>query len=220
MFSFFRNKKQPELTDEEVIVGLQNNDQAIERRFYLSCRQYFKDRHSGVFVFKEGARDEQDLFQDSFVMLWQEIQTRQIYVRDNYAWRIDSNGNNRKMTASLNTYLLSIAKNRNHEIIREEEPYVPGNNISADKEDSGYEESSSEWIVDMCVDALPPRCKNILTLFYYERKTLDEILEIRNENQSKDGLKTGKSKCMRLLKDRILSEFRRRNLKPYCHVQR
>lgn len=218
MFGFIRNKKRPELSDKEVIEGLQNNDRAIERSFYLSCKRYFNDKRSGVFDFKGGAQDEQDLFQDSFLKLWQEIQTHQIYVRDNYAWRIDRNGNDRKMSASLKTYLLSIAKFKNYELIREEELYVPAQANTTDRADEISEEFTSEWIVEMCVNALPPRCKEILTLFYYDKKSLDEILEIRRENQSKDGLKSGKSKCMKSLKQMISAEFERRNIKPYCHV--
>lgn len=218
MFGFSRNKKQPELSDKEIIEGLQCNDVTVERSFYLSCQKYFKDRRSGVFDFKGGAREEQDLFQDSFLKLWQEIQAHQIYIRDNYAWRIDRNGNDRKMSASLKTYLLSIAKYKNYEMIREEEIYVPEQINTPDREDEQPEEYTSEWIVEMCVNALPPRCKEILTLFYYEGKSLDEILAIREENQSKTGLKSGKSKCMKSLKYKITEEFERRNLKLYSHV--
>lgn len=218
MLGFTRHKNQPELSDKDVIEGLQQNNNAVERSFYQSCQRYFNDRRSGVFDFKGGAQDEQDLFQDSFLKLWQEIQTRQIYVRDNYAWRTDRNGNDRKMSASLKTYLLSIAKYKNYELIREEEVYVPEQANASGMADEQYEEYTSEWIVEMCVNDLPPRCKEILTLFYYENKSLDEILEIRHENQSKDGLKSGKSKCMKSLKDKISAEFERRNLKPYCHV--
>lgn len=208
-----------DLTDIEVIEGLQSNDQIVANSFYLSCRRYYLRVRDGVFDFNnKGAQETMDIFQDSFLKLWQEIQTRQIYVRDNYAWRTDRNGNDRKMSASLKTYLLSIAKYKNYELIREEEVYVPEQANAPDREDAQPEEYTSEWIVEMCVNALPPRCKEILTLFYYENKSLDEILEIRHENQSKDGLKSGKSKCMKSLKDRISAEFERRNLRPYYHV--
>ena len=69
MFGFSRNKKQPELSDNEVIEGLQHNDTVVERSFYLSCQRYFNDRRSGVFDFMGGAQAEQDLFQDSFLKL-------------------------------------------------------------------------------------------------------------------------------------------------------
>lgn len=218
MLAFIRKKRQAELSDMEIVRGLQENDSAVERAFYLSCQKYFNERRSGVFGFKGGAQDEQDLFQDSFLKLWQEIQSHQIYIRDNRTWRIDRNGNERMMSASLKTYLLSIAKYKNYELIREEEIYAPEHPDAAEKEDELPEEHTSEWIVEMCVNTLPPRCKEILTLFYYENKSLDEILECRYQNQSKDGLKSGKSKCMKSLKDKISAEFVRRNLKPYCHV--
>lgn len=218
MFGFTRNKKQTELSDTEVIEGLQHNDRSVERSFYLSCQRYFKDRRSGVFDLSEGAQEEQDLFQDSFLSLWQEIQARRIYVRDNYAWRTDRSGNDRRMSASLKTYLMAIAKYKNYEMLREEDIYVPEQNNISDKPMEEADEDTSQWIVEQCVNMLPPRCKEILTLFYYEGKSLDEILVIRNENQSKDGLKTGKSKCMKTLKEKITAQFKLYNLKPYGYV--
>lgn len=218
MFRFTRNKKQPELSDTEVIEGLQHNDRSVERSFYLSCQRYFKDRRSGVFDQSEGAQEEQDLFQDSFLSLWQEIQARRIYVRDNYAWRTDRSGNDRRMSASLKTYLMAIAKYKNYEMLREEDLYVSEQSNISDKPMEEADEDTSQWIVEQCVNMLPPRCKEILTLFYYEGKSLDEILAIRNENQSKDGLKTGKSKCMKTLKEKITSQFKLYNLKPYGYV--
>ena len=217
MFEKKNNITQP-LTDADVINGLQNNDGFVEKVFYLSCKRYFKERLVGVFNHKSSARETQDLFQDSFLLLWQEIQARRIYVQDNYAWRTDRYGNSRKMSASLKTYLMAIAKYKNYELLREEEIYVSEQINVPDKPEEEADENTSNWIVEQCVNMLPRRCKQILTLFYYEGKSLDEILIIRNENQSKNGLKTGKSKCMKNLKDKILSQFKLFNLKPYGYV--
>lgn len=218
MFGRRKNKTEYDLTDKEVIEGLQEKNPVVEKTFYLSCQRYFKDRRAGVFEFKGGAQDDDDLFQDSFLKLWQEIQARRIYIRDNYAWRTDRTGNNRKMSASLKTYLMAIAKYKNYEFFREEEIYGPELVNAAERVDEEPDENTSEWIVEQCVNGLPQRCKEILTLFYYEGKNLDEILAIRQENQSKDGLKTGKSKCMKTLKEKIVAKFKEYNLKPYYHV--
>lgn len=205
-------------SDAEIIEGLQKNDLVIERDFFRSCKAYFDRSYNSVMVIGKGTRDEDDIFQDSFLSLWQEIQARRIYIRDNHAWRIDKEGVGRQMKASLKTYLMAIAKNKNHEVEREDGIYIPEQPNTADRVDEPAEEHTAEWIVEQCVNALPPRCKDILTLFYYEGKSLDEILEIRQENHSKDGLKAGKSKCMKTLKDRIIEQFHRFNLKPYSHV--
>jgi len=218
MFVRRKNKIEYDLTDLEVIEGLQHKNPVIEKTFYLSCQRYFKDRRAGVFDCKGGAQDDEDLFQDSFLILWKEIQARRIYIRDNYAWRTDRTGNNRKMSASLKTYLMAITKYKNYELLREKEIYGSETANAAVGIDEEADENTSEWIVGQCVNDLPQRCKEILTLFYYEGKTLDEILEIRQENQSKDGLKTGKSKCMKTLKEKIIAKFKEYNLKPYYHV--
>ncbi len=211
--------KETDLTDIEIIEGLQNNDEFVEKSFYISCRKYLFNFRSGVFDFnRKGAREPQDIFQDSFLALWQEIQEHRIYVRDNYAWRIDRQGVSRRMSATLITYLMAIAKNKNFENIREEEIYgetTAGLNESIDEHP---EENYRRWIVIQCVNKLPNRCKEILTLFYFEKKSLDEIMSIRKENQSKDGLKTGKSKCMKSLKELITKQLELNKLKPLSHV--
>lgn len=212
MWKLSRNKINKEFADIEVVVGIQCNDKNVEHAFYTGCKRYFNERKGGVFNFRGGAHEEQDLFHDAFLKLWQEIQTRQIYVSDNALWRIDRKGNRRCMSASLKTYLLAIAKYKNYELIREDDIYVSCEAFTCDQADNQPEDYTFEWIVDMCVNALPKRCKEILTLFYYENKSLDEILSIRNENQSKDGLKTGKSKCMKSLKDKITAEYERRTI--------
>lgn len=75
-------------------------------------------------------------------------------------------------------------------------------------------ESLRERIVADCVFELPPRCKEILTMFYYDGMSLDEILRARGEkNISKNGLKTGKYKCMEYLKSKVREQYDRYHLK-------
>ena len=63
-------------------------------------------------------------------------------------------------------------------------------------------------IVDDCIQSLSPHCVEILTLFYYKGKSLDEILEIRKgKNENKNGLKSAKTKCMATLKERTRDKF-------------
>ena len=67
-------------------------------------------------------------------------------------------------------------------------------------------------VVDECFQNISPRCIEILTLFYYEEKSLDEILLLRQDkNSSKNGLKTAKNKCMNTLRKLVADEFRKYN---------
>jgi hypothetical protein len=206
------------MSDIEIIEGIQRNDEHICENFYRSCHRYYMEKRSGVLSFKSNVVELQDLFQDSFLILWTEIQSKKIHIRDNYPCRFDMEGHSRRMSANLHTYLMSIAKYKNFEILRETELFgddEPSTNETDFEEEPP--EISAEGIVALMVNSLPQRCKEILTLFYYEQKTLDEILAIREENTSKDGLKSGKSKCMTQLKSKILVEFNKYHLKPYQH---
>ena len=75
------------------------------------------------------------------------------------------------------------------------------------------DEETRNRIVDDCIQRISPRCAEILTMFYYEEKTLDEILAARHEtNSSKNGLKTAKNKCMNTLRSLCNEEFRKYNI--------
>ncbi len=212
MFESVKIRKRGNPTDCEAIAGIQQKNPDVEREFYLSCRNYFNQKRFGVFDYKEGAQEIEDLFHETFLKLWQEIETYRIYVDDNAVWRRDRNGNNRKMTASLNTYLMSIARNLSFEHMREEEIYESADDNMFDIAPEEQDEKNPEWIVERSVNSLPKRCREILTMFYYEGRSLDEILQLRQENQSKDGLKTGKSKCMKILKEKIAVSLKKYEL--------
>jgi hypothetical protein len=196
------------LSDIEVVSGFQNDATDIESRFYKSCYRYFKESYSSVLSFKSDVVEPEDLFHDSFLVLWDEMQSKKIHIRDNHLCRFDTNGKSRQMTASLKTYLMSIAKYKNFEVLRETELF---GDEAPSLQDAILEEEapelSAENIVSLMVNALPPRCKEILTLFYYEKKNLDEILSIRKENASKEGLKTSKSKCLKQLREHVSAEL-------------
>lgn len=200
------------LSDLEVISGFQNSDSNVESIFYKDCYRYFREKFIKVLPYSSDFAGLDDLFQDSFLLLWDEIQTKKIHIRDNHLCRFDKNGVSKRMTASLQTYLMSIVKYKNFEMVRESELYVENYEGEAT-----FEEEPPELCVDdvvsLTVNSLPQRCKEILTLFYYERKSLDEILLIRRENTSKDGLKSGKSKCLAKLKEKILVELNKYHLK-------
>lgn len=206
-----------DISDIDVVHAIQEDDEQICKYFYMDCRSYFLAKHTSIFTLKSRELEALDLFQESFSLLYCEINTKRIDVRNNQIMRKIRTGEYKYMTASLKTYLMSIAKFKNLELSRNidvlsiDEAIIP--NLIDDNEDN----SEIYDIVNYCVNfLLPDRCKHILTLFYYERKNLEEILAIRKENNSKDGLKTSKSKCMSKLKANILKELHRNNI-AVCH---
>ena len=194
----------------ETVAGLQAHDKQTEEWFYRIAKDYFMT-HFKEFFFDEDRR--QEIFQDSVLRLWTEVENGRIRAVDGKLERQQSSGAFLPMTASLNTFLMAIARNTYREVVREQkEQYydnifdiISVNGQSRTTEDETDEEAESTRIIDECIQEMPPRCLEILTLFYYEGKTLDEIMTMRGgKNESKVGLKSAKYKCMQTLKQRVM----------------
>lgn len=213
--------KQKELSDLDYVVQIQDRNEKITERFFHAAWKYFKDSYKSVFS-REDLMD--DIFQQSFVKLWTEIETKKIFVleEDGRLYRYDRHGDIRILTCSLKTFLMDIAKNDYRTWLRNEHLALEADfesfaHLTDVVSSVGMEESAEtlqEQIVNTCVLELPPRCKEILTMFYYKGMSLDEIIKARGEkNISKNGLKTGKYKCMETLKAKVKESFRQYKLK-------
>lgn len=212
--------KKDRLTDSQIIREIQKRNERVTEWFYNDCKKYFVSAYAAVFSRKD-IRD--DIFQQSFVKLWTEIETRKIFLDESEnIHRIDRRGNVRVLTCNLKTFLIDIAKNdyrdwlRNDRLTLEDEFESFAHMVEV-RSAIMPEESSDcleEQIVASCVYDLPPRCKEILTMFYYKNMSLDEIIQARGEkNISKNGLKTGKYKCMEALKGKVKEMYCRYHLK-------
>lgn len=212
--------KRKSKTDAEYVRLIQDKHDKVTEEFYHLARRYFKNSYRSVFSRMDLM---EDIFQQSFVKLWTEIETKKIFVGENEElFRYDRNGNIRKLTCSLNTFLIDIAKNdyrswlRNERLTLEDdfESFAHMEEVKSVAWGDESAETLREQIVNSCILELPPRCKEILTMFYYQGMTLDEIIIARGEkNISKNGLKTGKYKCMESLKAKVRDTFSKYKLK-------
>ena len=212
--------KRKSKTDAEYVRLIQDKHDKVTEEFYHLARRYFKNSYRSVFSRMDLM---EDIFQQSFVKLWTEIETGKIFVGENEElFRYDRNGNIRKLTCSLNTFLIDIAKNdyrswlRNDRLTLEDdfESFAHMEEVKSVVWGEESAETLREQIVNSCILELPPRCKEILTMFYYQGMTLDEIIIARGEkNISKNGLKTGKYKCMESLKAKVRDTFSKYKLK-------
>lgn len=205
-------------SDEEIVTGLQTRKRHVEEWFYKHAKTYFMDKFNDVFFDQE---QKETIFQESFVRLWTQIEDKKIFVKENRSWRLQRNGFAQPMTCSLNTFLFAIAKNEYRELVRSNkivfvEDYFDkaDNNCIELPQMEEDEKDMKNRIVDECIQMMPPRCLEILTLFYVKGKSLDEILEIRKDkNTSKVGLKSAKYKCMNALRERVTKMFDQLNIK-------
>ena len=204
-----------------MVAAVQKGDNVLLERIYRDCRTYFRS-HAGVFFVADD--DVDDLFHEALLHLWREIETRRIDLRDGVVCRM-SDGEMRPMTSSLMTFLMSVAKFKHWESLRQrpdtiDDPERDAAQMAMDSlAASRYadtladeEQQARERIVSDCVLAMSQRCREILTLFYYEQRTLDDILTMRPQNSSKIGLKTSKYKCMQRLRQMVQEQFKRYDL--------
>lgn len=206
-----------------MIAAVLNRDNARLERIYADCHSYFR-RHAGAFFV--GEADIDDIFQDSLLHLWREIETHRIELREDVVCRWVE-GEARPMTGSLTTFLMSIAQRKHWELQRHLQREVSMDALadsssidilSTERYSGGSspeeqdEQTARERIVSDCILAMSQRCREILTLFYYEQRTLDDILSQREANTSKMGLKTSKYKCMQRLREQVRQLFKRYNL--------
>ena len=204
-------KNDYQFTDAEYIRLIQERNTLVTEEFFHSTRQYFKKVSNKDFVRTDIV---DDIFQQAFVKLWIEIETKRIFSdSDGNVFRYATNGDIKQLKCSLKTFLTEIARNEYRSWVRNDKFYLDHDiensveiMIDAEPIVSEHEDNRTklEQIVSSCILELPSRCKEILTMYYYKHMSLDEIIEVRKEKHtSKNGLKTSKYKCMQSLKEKI-----------------
>ena len=156
-----------------------------------------------------------EICQESFIKLWENIENRKIYVEDG---ALKGKGG-LPFKSTLTTYFMGIAKlkykewTRQHSIginAEEEERRRKSKDAEIYKEmlyDEG--ENAMLEIISDCISHMSERCREILTLFYYNEKSLDDILIEVPTYKSKNALKTEKYKCMENLRKSANEIYRR-----------
>lgn len=177
---------------------------------YHHCRRYFYQNYGALF-FAQNA-DLEDIFENSFIALWQNIEHRKIYVENG----ILKGHHGEPFAGTLTTYLMGIAALKYREWVRSNVRYINADDLQGEGLQLASDMVTAEWTNDTdpmwevtaeCVANLSARCHEILTLFYEQELTLDEILERLPTFASKDALKTAKNKCLNKLREATKSLY-------------
>lgn len=188
-------------TDAQYVEGVCNHNPAMEKALYKHCKSYFNDTFNKYFFIDSSHKDE--IFQESFIVLWEHIERRRIYVEDGMLKGPDG----KPFKSALTTYLFSIASNKYKEWCRDniaaaDEEIRPSMAEPQDETDDTlmYQDKMREIVAD-CIAIMSEQCRIILTLFYYEGQNLDEILQALPSYKDKNTLKTRKNKCLDKLRE-------------------
>ena len=200
-------------SDVAYVEGVFRRDPMMERALHYHCKRYFDENFRGVFVVGNDHKDE--IFQEAFITLWEKIMNKKIYVEDGELKGKDGDAFSGKLT----TFFMSIARLKYLEWAREnlhrdtdeeeerrrrEQEMELFKTLLYDSDD----ETMLEIIAD-CISKMSKQCNQILTMFYYEEKTLDDIMVELRTFESKNALKTRKYKCMEELRKSAKSIYRR-----------
>lgn len=216
------------LSDLEIIVSFSNPK--VREELAKQLWEYYEPRHSAVVPDNSLYKD---MFQEAYIILWQQIEQGIIYVSGNHILKKSKNGQeDGVLNVKLTTLFMDIAHNKYLEWLKE--PLIPFSLIPTSYSEEGdvlidnlidviIEKNGNpatdlnlkNLIVDVCVARMPKRCRQILLLFYWKNMDLDDILPLLDGISNKDSLKSKKAKCMDNLTDKIQIEFRKRNLKQY-----
>lgn len=204
-------------TDAQVVLAYRNGIERLMQYWYNHCAEAFRRGTAGYGGISYDEKD--DLFQDAFVLLWEKIEAGQVYLDNGKVMARGRSG--AAEVPDLTGYFMRIVKNKYMEMLRDGKHITPINEeVTADITEVLLDlyfdddvEAQKDRIVSQCLLSLPKSCVEILTMFYYEHKSLEEILALRPENSSYDGLKSRKAKCMSNLKERITQTFKKVGLR-------
>lgn len=156
------------------------------QRAFAKIYELYKDEFVGLMRNKYRIATDviYDVYQDACAALYDNI----------ISHRYTQNNN-----ASLKTYLFRIGHNKLVDYIRRnKENFQFIDQLNYDDSDASafaYEQSERFAIVNRVVEELTEPCKSILTLYYWERKSMKEIAKMMDFSGS-DSAKTQKRKCM------------------------
>lgn len=200
-------------SDVEYVEGVFRCNPIMERALHYHCKRYFDDNYRGVFFVGPEHKDE--IFQEAFITLWKIIMNKKIFVEDGEL----KGKNGTAFSGKLTTFFMSIARLKYLEWVRENMHRYTNEEEERRRREQEMElfktllyDSDDEMMLEIiadCISKMSKQCNQIITLFYYEEKTLDDIMVELKTFISKDALKTRKYKCMEELRKSAKSIYRR-----------
>ncbi|MCK5034114.1 MAG: sigma-70 family RNA polymerase sigma factor [Calditrichia bacterium] len=160
-------------SDRQFILRIKENDRSVLGEIYVKYEKqvinYIKSHGGDNF-------DAEDMLQEAIIVLWQNV-----------------NNGKFDLSSKLNTYIVAVAKNKWRAELRKRNKTsnVDISDNTIDPDDNQLEILLSEEKENNVRDALnmiKPICKQLLMMFYFEEKNIEEItkiLEFSNTNVTK-----------------------------------
>ena len=180
-------------SDITLFESLKKGSETAFKEVYEGNRQLFLN-----FARKYGLGDEDvlDIYQDAYIVLYENIQ----------------NGKLTELKSSVSTYLISIGKYKIMERLRKNSKRIENDHLLHAVKDEDIELESfdiieeelspEQLLLQRFFEALGEKCKAILTMFYYKKYSVKQIMVAGGYN-SENVVKSQKSRCLKTLKEAI-----------------
>jgi len=177
---------------KNILELIRKGDKATLHKIYIDNRDIFIN-----FSKKYGVNsyDAEDIYQDAILVLQKNVVMGKVT----------------DLNSSISTYLFAIGKYKIFQSFRENSKLEYSDDIEISEKSFDYDVNlypdnltKQQRLLKISINKLGERCKEILTLFYYQGYTLDEITEILNYSDKKV-LKSQKSRCVKQLKEITVS---------------
>lgn len=184
------------MTDSQLIFGILHNDERAWRYICREMKPGFVSILGQTFAACNNLNDDiDDIFQESCIVLMQKAKSGAVTAsRD----------------GALFSYLVQTGKLLVHNLLRKKGTQSSHNMVTFSLSLHNREEESDIAVddqqqmqndfLDKALDLLPAECKQLLRLFYWEHKPMDDIASILGMRNA-DSAKTKKSKCMNKIKE-------------------
>lgn len=168
---------------EEIVIGCQNNNPKAQYKLH---KLFYRKMLAVASRFSNGGSDIEDLVQESFISIYKNIH------------RFSGN-----TQASLESWMRVIVKNKTLDLYRRNKNInmveIHDNLFSEDEQESFYDMFIKD--IPVLIDSLSPQYKKVVTLYYLEDKSHNEISEILgiSVSSSKTNLLRSKIKMKKTL---------------------
>lgn len=181
------------LTSEELIRGLRSDDLKVSDEALNWLYQQMFDVVDRYIKSNNGtSEDAEDVFQEGVLSFYKSIRTRELISIENVEAYFFS--------ICRNIWLKQIAKQK-LKIILTDEFAINDEVVYLKLQDQDYEPS----LLDRIEQTLGEKCRAVLSLFYYEKRSMKEIAQITGLS-SEQVAKNKKSLCLKKLKDLIVAK--------------
>jgi RNA polymerase sigma factor (sigma-70 family) len=175
------------MKDTEIIAKISGGDDKALDYLY---RKYYKMMVKLVINNSGSEEEAKDIYQEALIVFWQKVTS-----------------GNLVLTSKISTYLYSICLNLWRKELDRKSRYSYGENEKEEIEIIDDDKAERIKIVNDCINALGENCRKILTYYYFDGLSMNDIAD-KLGYANPDTAKTKKYKCKKRLDLLIKSRYK------------